>query len=62
MSNNQDQHSQIKNDRTPRPEFLNESASEEGETNKPSAPSNFMPQILPDDEIEVGPISLNSKQ
>ena len=58
LINNQDPHRQIENDET---EYPYESDSEE-ETNKTSALPNFMPQILPDDEIAKGINSLNSKQ
>ena len=58
LINNQDPPSQIENDETPRPEYPNESDSEEGETNN-SALRNFMPQILPDDEITEVINSLN---
>ena len=59
--NNQDPHNQIKNDETPGAEYLNENDSEDTETNKTSTIANFMPQILPDDEIGKGINSLNSK-
>ena len=62
LINNQDPHSQIENDETPGAEYPNESDSENEETNKTSALSNFMPQILPDNEIEACINSLNSKQ
>ena len=62
LINNQDPNSQIENDETSAAEYPNESDSEEGETNKTSALPNFMPQILPDDEIADGKSSLNSKQ
>ena len=62
LINNQDPHIQIENDGTPGPEYPNDSDSEEGETNNNSALPNFMPQILPDDEIPEGINSLNSKQ
>ena len=53
LINYQDQPSQIEN---------KEYASEDTETNKTSAISNFMLQILPDNEIAKGINSLNSKQ
>ena len=62
MLNNQDPHSQIENDETPVPEYVGGSGSEEGETNKTSSLPNFMPQILPDDEIAEGIHFLDSKQ
>ena len=40
----QDVHSQIKSDETPEAEHPNETDSEEGETNKSSALSSFMPK------------------
>ena len=40
----QDAHSQIKSDETPEAEHPNETDSEEGETNKSSALSSFMPK------------------
>ena len=60
--NNQDPHSQIENDEIPGTEYPNENDLEDTETNKTSAIPNFMPQILPDDEIAKGINSLNSKQ
>ena len=60
--NNQDSHSQIENDEIPGTEYPNENDLEDTETNKTSAIPNFMPQILPDDEIAKGINSLNSKQ
>ena len=59
---NQDPYSQIENDETPGAEYPNEGESEKEETDKTSALSNFLPQILPDDEIAEGINSLNSKQ
>ena len=56
--NKQDSHSQIENDETPGAEYPNEDTK----TNKTSAIPNFMPQILPDDEIAKDINSLNSKQ
>ena len=44
--NNQDSHSQIENYETPETEYPNENDSEETETNKISAISNFMSQVL----------------
>ena len=61
LINNQDLHSQIENDETPGPEHPKESDSKERETKKTSALPNFIPQILPDDEISAGINSLNSK-
>ena len=61
--NNQDPHSQIENNETPWAEYPNENDSEDTETNKTSTIPNFMPQILPNDEIGKGIVnSLNSKQ
>ena len=63
MINNQDPHSQIENDEKPGAEYPNESNSEVRETtSKTSALFNFMPQMLPDDEIAEAIDSLNSKQ
>ena len=62
MIKNQDPYSQIENDETPGAEYPNEGESEKEETDKTSALSNFLPQILPDDEIAEGINSLNSKQ
>ena len=60
--NNQVPHCQIENDETPGAEYTNENDSEDTITNKTSAISNFMPQVLPDDEIAKVTNSLNSKQ
>ena len=60
--NNQDPHSQIENEETQEAEYPNENDSEDTETNKTSEIPNFMPQVLPDDEISKGINSLNSKQ
>ena len=60
--NNQNSHSQIENDETPEPKYPIEDDSENTETNKTSAIPNFMPQILPDDEIAKGVNPLNSEQ
>ena len=57
--NNQDPHSQIQNDEKPGAEYPNENDSEDTETNKTSAISNFMLQVLPDDENAKGKNSLN---
>ena len=54
--------SQIENDKTPVAEYPNENDSEDTETNKTSATPNFMPKILPDDQIAEGMNSLNSEQ
>ena len=62
LINTQDPYDQTENDETPGPEYPKESDSEEEETSKTSALPNFMPQILPDDEIAAGINSLNSKQ
>ena len=51
LINNKDPHSQIENEEKPGAEYPNKSDSEESETNKTSTLPNFMPQILPDDEI-----------
>ena len=58
--NNRDPHCQIQNDETPEAEYPNENYSEDTETNKTSDTPNFMPQVLPDDEIAKGINSLNS--
>ena len=49
--NNQGSYSQFENDEAPGAEYPNEDDSEDTETNKTPAIRNFMPQILPDDEI-----------
>ena len=54
LINNQDSHNQTENDETSRSEYPNESDTEEEETSKTFALPNFMPQILPDDEIAEG--------
>ena len=59
--NNQDPHGQIENDETLEAGYPNENDSEDTKTNKTSAIPNFMPQVLPDDEIAKGINSLNSK-
>ena len=59
---NQDPHSQIKNNEIPGAEYPNDNDSEDIETNKISTIPTFMPQILPDDEIAEGINWLNSKQ
>ena len=43
-------------------EYSNESYSENRETNKVTAIVNFMPKILPDNDIAKGINSLNSTQ
>ena len=58
---NQDPHSEIENDETPEAEHLNDLDSEERETKKTTALSNFKSKILPDDEITDGIDSLNLK-
>ena len=58
----QDPHSQIENDEIPGGEYPNENDSEVTRTNKTSAIPNFIPQILPDDEIAKDTNSLNSEQ
>ena len=60
--NNQHPRSQIESDETPEAEYPNENDSEDTETNKTSKIPNFMPQVLPDNEIAEGINSLNSKQ
>ena len=60
--NNQDRHGQIENYEIPGAEYPNESDSENTETNKTSALPNFIPKILPDDDIAKSIKSLNSKQ
>ena len=62
MINNLDPHSQNENDETTGIKYSNKSFSEEGETNKIFVLLNFMPQILPDDNIAEGINSLNLKQ
>ena len=51
LINNQNPHSQTENDETAVAEYPNENDSEDTETNKNCPISNFMPKILPDDEI-----------
>ena len=48
--------------KTPEAEYPNENDSEDTETNTTCAIPNFMPQILPDDEIAKGINALNSNQ
>ena len=62
LINNQDPQSQIENDKTPVAEYSNERYSENREINKATAIVNFMPKILPDNDIAKGINSLNSKQ
>ena len=62
LINNQDPKSQIENDETPGAKYSNESYSENRETNKATTTANFMPKILPDNDIAEGINSLNSKQ
>ena len=59
--NNQDSHSQTKNDETSGTEFPDENDSEDTKANKISAILNFMSQILPDDEIAEGMKCFTSK-
>ena len=59
---NQDPHSQIKNNEIPGAEYPNDNDSEDIETNKTSTIPTFMPQILPDDETAEGKNWFNSKQ
>ena len=61
LISHQDAHSQIKSDETTEAEHPNETDSEEGETNKSSALSSFMPKKILDDEIIEGINSLNLK-
>ena len=58
MINNKDPQNRIENDQTRGAKYPNK---EEGETNKTSAISNFMPQTLPDNEISERINSLNSR-
>ena len=58
--NNQEPHNQIENDETLGAEYPNENDSESTKINKISAIPNFMPQILPPDEITKSINSLNS--
>ena len=60
LISNQDLHSQIENNVTSVPEYP--TYSEDTEVNKTSTIPNFMPQILPDDEIVEETNSLNLKQ
>ena len=62
LVNNQDPQSQIENDETPGAEYSNESYSENRETNAAISITNFIPKILPDNDIAEGINSLNSKQ
>ena len=59
---NQDSYSQTGNDETPGAEYLNKNDSEDTETNKTATISNFMLQVLLDDEIEKSINSVNSKR
>ena len=62
---NIDSHSQTENEETLALEYPFESNKEGGEgrnKSKASALPNFLPQLLPDDEIKEGINSLNSKQ
>ena len=52
--NSQDPHSQIENNEIPGAEYPNENVSEDAEANKTFAIPNFMPKILPDDQIVEG--------
>ena len=61
MANNQDPHGEIEDDEIPRAEYSNENDSEETD-NKTSGIPNFMPKILPYDDMAEGINSLNSKQ
>ena len=58
--NNQDSHSQIKNDKTPMAEYPKENYSVDTKKNRPSAIPNFMQKIV-DDDIAKSINSLNSK-
>ena len=57
--NHLDPHSQIENDEEPVSEISNLNDSEETETSKASVIVNFMPKILPNDDIAEGLNSLN---
>ena len=59
---NPDPFSQVENDETPGAEYLNGNDSEDTETDKTSAVSNFMLKMLPDDKIAEGINSLKLKQ
>ena len=52
--NNQDPHRQIENDEMPGAEYPYENDYQDIETSKTPGIPNFMPQMLPDDEIEEG--------
>ena len=54
--------SYVENDETTGAEYPSECDSAEGDTSKTSALLNFIPQLLPDDEIADGINSLNWKQ
>ena len=60
--NNQDPQSQTENDETPGAEYPNENDSEDTETDNTPSISNFVANILPDDEIAEGINSLSSRQ
>ena len=62
LLNNKDPQSQIENHETPWAVYPNKNDSEETETNKHYAIPNFMPKILPDDEITQDINSLTSTQ
>ena len=51
----------MENHETPGAEYPNANDSEDTETNRTSALPNFMPQILPDDEIAkaINPVMVN---
>ena len=59
---NQNTHRQIENDETPGTKNSDENESGDTEKSKTSAITNFIPKILPDDEIAEGINSLKSKQ
>ena len=50
LLNNQDPQSQIENDEILEAEYSNGSYSDDRETNKATANTNFMPKILPDND------------
>lgn len=62
LSDNQDPHSNIENDETPRTEYPCENDSKDWETSKTSAVPNIMLKMSPNDANAEGISSLYSKQ
>ena len=59
-----DPHSEIKNEETLEAKYLHDFDSEESEANKITALSNFMPKMLPNDEIadRIGYLKLKQRE